>query len=212
MKERELSYDAVAGIYDGLSRMVFGGAQQRVQRLLLHHIHDGDSILIAGGGTGRILADIQRLGLKGTTIDFVDSSGKMLRIAGKHRGDLEVRFIRADIFRFEPDRCYEVIITGFLFDHFNRQDCERLFARLDRMLVPAGLWLYADFTLKQKKGRWWKKAMMYAMYRFFGVVSGVRRQTLTEMSEIFDRFGYSERSHDYAFGRFIYSSVRQKPS
>jgi len=212
MKEREISYDTVAGIYDSLSRMVFGGAQQRVQRRLLQHINDGNSILIAGGGAGRLLADMQRFGLKDVTVDFVDSSGKMLQIAEKRRVSLDVRFIRADIFRFEPARRYDVVITGFLFDHFNRQDCERLFVRLDSMLDPEGLWLYADFTLKEKKGSWWKKMMLHAMYRFFGVVSGVSPQTLTEMSEIFDRFGYSECSHDHAFGRFIYSSVWQKPS
>ena len=55
------NYDNSAWFYDGLSRVVYGNALISSQVYLLQFIPSNATILIVGGGTGRLLEEIAKI-------------------------------------------------------------------------------------------------------------------------------------------------------
>lgn len=211
MSSDRINYDVVARVYDMMSRIVYLGKQQRIQRHLLRFVRNGDRMLIAGGGTGWILEDGYLQSLEGVEIDFVDNSAHMLRLASKKRpGRLEVHFREEDIFDFTPDRPYDIIFTPFLFDNFEAEECRKLFNRLDGFLKSGGRWLNCDFSINTHYGAWWKKMLLYLMHLFFFVLAGVRTHSLTEDVILFDGDGYVTEFEEYLYLHFISGKVFRK--
>ena len=92
------NYNNSAWFYDFLTGLVFGRTLFRAQVYLLNNIRPGNKILIAGGGTGKILEAITSIYKTGLKITYVDVSEKMI-VASKKRniGENEVTFINAAI-------------------------------------------------------------------------------------------------------------------
>ena len=78
-------FDPIASWYDRLGKIVFFDRLHIAQKEYLNQLKQGNSLLILGGGTGRILEDIDRLGLN-LNIDFVEPSSEMIKKA-KQTGD-----------------------------------------------------------------------------------------------------------------------------
>ncbi len=211
MSGERINYDVVARVYDVMSRIVYLGKQQRIQRQLLRFVRSGDRMLIAGGGTGWILEDKYLQSLEGVEIDFVDNSAHMLRLASdRHLGRLDVHFREENIFGFTPDRPYDIIFTPFLFDNFEAEECRILFNRLDGFLKSGGWWMNCDFSINPRYGAWWKKMLLYLMHLFFFVLAGVRTRSLTEDVLLFDGDGYVTEYEEYLYLDFISGKVFRK--
>lgn len=199
------NYDLIAPIYDPLSRMVFGRAQLKAQRDLLHFIQPGDKILIAGGGTGWILddlADMERL-----DIVYVESSANMLALA-RNRKVTGVDFVESPIEAFQTGERFDVIQTGFLFDNFEQAQALKAFDRLHQLLKPGGTWLFVEFQDK----RWWQRGLMIVMYGFFRLVSRLRVSKLVDMEPIFTSKGYQVVQKSTYFGGSIISIAFKSPT
>src|SRR5690348_16816239 len=52
------SFDRIAGFYDALARIVFGKHIMNSQCYFLDALNDGSKVLILGGGTGWLLAEL----------------------------------------------------------------------------------------------------------------------------------------------------------
>ncbi len=75
---KQNNYDTVAFCYDRLSRLIYGKTQVNAQTALLPFISNGSRILIAGGGTGWILDEINKTHPSGLEIVYIERSAKML--------------------------------------------------------------------------------------------------------------------------------------
>jgi ubiquinone/menaquinone biosynthesis C-methylase UbiE len=201
------SYDLIAPLYDPLSRLVFGKAQLRAQRDLLHFIRPNDRILIVGGGTGWILDDITRLPDTPASITFVESSAKMVDLARK-RNTEHVHFLNLPIEEFHTNEKYDVILTGFLFDNFRERQALTVFEQLDGCLNPGGTWLFVEFQSRQ----WWQKSLLALMYAFFHLVSRLEVSKLVDMEPFFNRRGYEVRQSKTYFKGLILSIAYKRPT
>ena len=54
----EKGFDRLSAIYNGLSRLFFGRQLINAQDFFIKDIEEGSSILIVGGGTGKVLSEI----------------------------------------------------------------------------------------------------------------------------------------------------------
>ena len=172
------NYDHIAGFYDRLSRLVFGSSIVRAQVCLLPFIPAGARILIIGGGTGWILEEIAALHPQGLTIDYIESSAKMIAISQKrNRQKNSVQFIHQPIEDYVLTTPYDVIITPFLFDNFPKDKIAYIFEKLHAYLKSNGLWLYADFT-SGTGNPFWQKILLRIMYLFFRVTGAIETQKL----------------------------------
>jgi trans-aconitate methyltransferase len=78
------------------------------------------------------------------SVTAVDSSPEMLAIASARVGDERVRFIRADVFSWRPDRRYDVVFFGFWLSHVPLERFESFWALVADGLEPDGRVLFVD--------------------------------------------------------------------
>ncbi|MGL5234402.1 MAG: class I SAM-dependent methyltransferase [Empedobacter falsenii] len=201
-----MNYNFIAPYYHSLSQLIFLNRQHQAHFVILKHLKENDKILWVGGGAGKFIAEIEKLNLK-LDIDYVDFSSKMIDLAKKGKtSNLNINFIVADIFDFETDKKYDVVMTTFLFDHFNQSKAEELFSQLNSYLKVGGLWFYVDFVQNQKG---WQKSVTNVMLSFFRIVIGLDISQLPQMKQSFmSDFKIVEQK--FFFKKYIESIVYQK--
>ena len=78
------------------------------------------------------------------TLTAVDGSPEMLRLAAGKVPAESVRFIEADLFRWRPDRRYDVVFFGFWLSHVPLERFERFWSLVADCLAPDGRVLFVD--------------------------------------------------------------------
>jgi ubiquinone/menaquinone biosynthesis C-methylase UbiE len=205
------NYDAVAGSYGFLSRLVFFKAQVNAQIEQLQYIPAGSSVLIVGGGTGWILEEIAKVHHAGLQIVYVELSDKMLDLAKKRScGSNQVAFVRGDIEHYTYSHVFDVIHTAFLFDNFEESRATRVFQLLVNQLKVDGLWLYTDFKIEAGVGSGWKQALLRAMYGFFNTIAQVEAKKLPAMERLFSKSGCRVIARKQYYKGFIESIIFHK--
>ncbi len=195
------NYDAIANFYDTLSRIVFQKSIVHAQIFLLKHITANSRILIVGGGTGWVLEELSKIYAERIEITYVEKSEKMIALSKqKNLQRNNVEFVNEGIEEFSTEKKFDVVFTAFLFDNFQPAKIEFVFAKLNQLLKPGGLWLYADFTKDKTSSEWWQKILLKAMYLFFKVTCNIETQTLVDMTP------YFSGSHNIVSAKRFYSN------
>ncbi len=201
-----MNYNFIAPYYHSLSQLIFLNRQHQAHFVILKHLKENDKILWVGGGAGKFIAEIEKLNLK-LEIDYVDFSSGMIDLAQKEKtSHLNINFIGAYIFDFETDKKYDVVMTTFLFDHFNQPKAEELFNQLNSYLKVGGLWFYVDFVQNQKG---WQKSVTNVMLSFFRIVIGLDISQLPKMQQSFMSY-FEIVENKLFFKKYIESIVYQK--
>jgi demethylmenaquinone methyltransferase/2-methoxy-6-polyprenyl-1,4-benzoquinol methylase len=78
------------------------------------------------------------------TLTAVDASPEMLRLAAEKVPAESVRFIEADLFRWWPDRRYDVVFFGFWLSHVPLELFEQFWSLVAECLAPDGRVLFVD--------------------------------------------------------------------
>jgi ubiquinone/menaquinone biosynthesis C-methylase UbiE len=203
------NYDAVAGFYDRLSRLVFGDAIHRAQLFLLKAIPAKASVLIVGGGTGWILEEIARVHNTGLRITYVEISERMIQRSGKRNaGNNQLTFIHNSIQEARLEEVYDVVITPFLFDNFSADTLQVVFSKINQHLKNPGIWLYADFQNQENK--LFLKVLLKVMYLFFGLLCNLETSNLPDSTILFDEHGYRKVRQRQFYDGFISTVIYQK--
>jgi ubiquinone/menaquinone biosynthesis C-methylase UbiE len=202
------NYDKSASFYDFLSRLVFFKAQVHAQLEQLSFIPPSSKVLIVGGGTGWILEELSNIHQHGLTITYVEISSKMMDKARRRNlGQNQVSFIQASIESYEAAEPHDVVHTAFLFDNFSVPRIKQIYAKLDRLLKPGGLWLFADFHYESGNSPFWQGILLRTMYLFFGAIANVEAKNLTPMRPYFDSAGYEMKAQKGYYHNFIQAIV-----
>jgi ubiquinone/menaquinone biosynthesis C-methylase UbiE len=205
------NYDHIANYYDRLSRMVFFKSQVNAQIDQLKYIPKDSTVLIVGGGTGWILEELAKVQPAGLHIVYVEISANMIALSrNRNPGAHRVDFINQGIEDFSSSMSFDVILTPFLFDNFSAQRAATVFHQLDLLLKGNGLWLFVDFNLNEKKGRWWKSAILKMMYVFFKLIRIVEASQLISMDSYFKNAGYMEIAEENYYRGFIRGVIYRK--
>ncbi len=215
---KPVSFQFIAPYYDLLARFVFGDALDKAQTAFFSLIPQASSILIMGGGSGRILDElIDKVSPR--QIFYVETSSAMLRLAKKRLSiiqkkkqmNTEVQFIHGN----EDDipqtlRC-DVLMTFFLLDVYATPQAKVLTYKLSHHLRPSGSWLFADFCLEGKGIQLlWKKALLNIMYKFFWLTTNLHNQSLPDYQLIFEELQYFPVQQKYFYRGFIVSIIYRK--
>jgi SAM-dependent methyltransferase len=78
------------------------------------------------------------------SVTAVDASPEMLAIAAARFGEERVRFVRADIFEWKPDRRYDVVFFGFWLSHVPLERFESFWSLVASCLGTDGRVFFAD--------------------------------------------------------------------
>ncbi len=100
----------------------------------------GDVLELAcgpGTWTGELLR-------RATTLTALDGSPEMLRLARASMHDERVRFVRANIFEWRPDRAYDGVFFAFWLSHVPLERFEQFWCLVSDCLKPGGRVMFVD--------------------------------------------------------------------
>jgi demethylmenaquinone methyltransferase/2-methoxy-6-polyprenyl-1,4-benzoquinol methylase len=131
-------YSAVASEYDGYG-LPFGGGDELTAAL--DDFRPTGDVLELACGTGHWTDQLLR---HATDVTAVDASSEMLAIAAARVTSDRVRFGRADIFTWKPDRRYDVVFFGFWLSHVPLERFGSFWALVADCLKPRGRVFFVD--------------------------------------------------------------------
>src|SRR5690606_15253584 len=131
-------FDRIAFCYDFLKKTVFGAKLDKAAVEFLSYMPDNASVLIIGGGTGEILAEL----LKSTStrkITYLEYSHKMIaaakrRIKNFHDANVdlpEIHFIEGSLENLNSEETFDVVFTPFVLDVIERDALDRFIRAID---------------------------------------------------------------------------------
>lgn len=188
-------FDAVAPVYDLLTRIVFGRSILRAQTVFLTAVPSQSKVLVVGGGTGRVAGQLLRLNPT-CRIWYVDASSRMIGYARRRlkRFSDRVEFVHGS-WSDVPSLTYDVIVTQFFLDLFSDATCATVVNALDASLSQRGYWFATDFVCREK---WWERMLLKVMYRFFRRAAGIEADRLPDWINVLSRQGLIPR-HEKSF-------------
>jgi hypothetical protein len=111
-------------------------------------------------------------------------------------GDLSrVKFYHADILDWIPPRkSYDLVVTHFFLDCFDREQLPGLVAKLADAAAPRSRWLVADFAIPPNGfRRVHAKIWLRAMYSFFRAIADLQTHELIDPSPLIRASGFELR-------------------
>jgi trans-aconitate 2-methyltransferase len=120
-----------AETYDAISDPQFSWGVEVIERL---ELHEGESVIDAGCGSGKVTAELIRR-IPGGKLLAVDGSEAMIAKARENLGE-QHSYLVADLAEFEVDEPVDLVFSTATFHWIT--DHDRLFRRLRAALVPGG--------------------------------------------------------------------------
>jgi tRNA (cmo5U34)-methyltransferase len=196
-------FGPVAGFYDVLAGLAFGGALRRAQRATLAAgLPPAPRVLVLGGGAGWILTEIWRQQPQAQVVYLETSAAMLARTRARLQrhptppgAALELR--QGSETALRPGEQFDVIVTFFVLDCFEHEALPGALARLHAARRPGAPWLVTDFRPAQ---RGWRRWLLAAMYTFFGVAVGLQVRQLPPWPAELAALGLSASWQQQFFG------------
>jgi ubiquinone/menaquinone biosynthesis C-methylase UbiE len=182
--------DPIARWYRWFEYLGFGRELERRRYAYLADVADARRILVLGEGDGRFLKRLVEQN-RGASIDYVDLSSRMLALARSRAGD-SVKYHHADARSIPlPPAEYDLIVTHFFLDCFNRADAGPLVDRIAKAASPDARWLVSEF--RQPEQGWravWARLWLQSLYHFFHLTTGLGTAHLVDHHPLLTRHGF----------------------
>ena len=139
------SYEAVAGIYDGIASCWSCGRIDVAKRWQSETLAGGGDWLFAGVGTGLEAWLAARRGARVTALDLAPAmlEATRRRLAASH---LAAELVRQDLFEHTRQAGYDVVVANFVLDVMGPDTMRRALERLSDLTRPGGRLTIADFA------------------------------------------------------------------
>lgn len=207
----DAGFDRVAAFYDPLAQLVFGQALRRAQQAALAAgLPPGaPRVLVIGGGAGWVLLEVLRQ-RPAAQVLYLEASPRMLAQARARLGGQlpaaapQVEFRLGTEAALAPGETFDAVLTFFFLDLFEPVRLRQVVARLAAARRSHAPWLLADFALPR---RWWQRALLATMYRFFGFATGISARQLPPIHAELARLGLRAGSPARFFGGMVEALV-----
>jgi ubiquinone/menaquinone biosynthesis C-methylase UbiE len=209
-----MNCDAIAGAYRWMEYAAFGKALERCRCSLLDHLGASRRALVLGDGDGRFLAAFASRH-PAVTIDYVDVSGAMLKLAQRRlhsKPDVNrsrIQFHRTDVRILDWQAPhYDLIACHFFFDVFAQAELADVLRRISQAAIPRAKWLVSEFDLPPARlRRAGALILLRIMYGFFRLATGLANQELPEWRPLLESHGFSREASSSERGGFIVSEL-----
>ena len=193
-------FDKIANIYDGLARLVFGKSIQQAQEYLLNDVPPESKILILGGGTGWLLANLLEL-KPACEVWYIEASEKMLELSKeKIKQSDRVHFLLGTENSIPGNIQFDVVITNFYLDLFTTLSLDSVIEKIRTAIKPQSLWLATDFIESKV---WWQSVLLKIMYYFFRMTCSIEASQLPDWNQQLAKNGLTRLKSKFFFGGLI---------
>ena len=191
---KKRGFDFLSFFYDFSSRLFFGGYLFKSQVHFLPQLKKCDSVLIFGGGTGKILIELLKKDI-GSHYTYVDISPTMISKTKKRIEKFStvgnVNFIEGSYKNIPSDKKFDLIITPYVLDCFSEKELTTAMNTLDSRLNKGGEWLFTDFNVPQNSPMKTVAGMITrTLYFFFNMICGLGVTKLPDFEKEFFRLKY----------------------
>jgi len=206
------NFNAISRYYDALARVVFRNKIYRSQIEFLDTIATGSKVLIVGGGTGWIIAEVNKR-TKSPNICFIEKSDRFIARAVKNAGNVDnVNFIHGSFLNHKFDVQFDVIISNFYLDLYSKEHLRKEIEAIKRILNTGGLWLVSDFQISANYLRkLWQLPLTSIMYRFFNLITGLSTRKLEDIFPLISEQNFQEINSATFYSELICSKVFIQP-
>lgn len=203
MKSKSFNgFDLLASFYDPLARLVYGRSIRDAQTCFLNRIPLQAKVLIIGGGTGWLLAELLLVKPE-CEVWYVESSARMLGMARQRNPHVNIHYIHGTSEEL-PRAGFDVVITHFFLDLFPAATLQKMIPSIFASTKPSVLWLVADFV---DGGKWWQQALLNVMYLFFKVICQIQAKSLPFWDTTMRQSGLTKICTHHFYGGFIESTA-----
>ena len=197
MTARPPNFDLVARPYRWLEYLSFGPYLERCRFHFLPELTGCHRALVFGDGDGRFAARLLAFNQE-TTLEAVDSSTVMLRLLANrvsHKGSTAERRLRlwhGNALEFDSKgRTYDLVATHFFLDCFTETELVALLGRITPCLTQGTTWLVSEFSIPTRGAAALPaRVVVGALYRIFGLLTGLRVRSLPDYSRILRAAGF----------------------
>lgn len=166
-------------------------------------------MLIIGGGTGWILGDIWQQRPQAQVL-YLEASAQMLAQATAWQQRHQPQRANQITFQLGTEAAltaterFDAVLTFFFLDLFAPAELEGVVQCLHAARRPGAPWLLADFT---PPTRWWHRALLAVMYRFFRLTTGISARALPPTQAVLAQVGLQPQRRQLFFGGMIEATV-----
>ncbi|WP_421764076.1 class I SAM-dependent methyltransferase [Ekhidna sp.] len=196
-KAQTNNFNLIAPLYDMLGRIVFEKALLSSQEKFVDTIKKEDTVLIIGGGTGKILEKIPHC----KNVVFLDLASSMIRRAKKRSCYSPVSFIHADFLVYALQDKYDAIICPFFLDCFEIQGLMKVITKIHGRLKPDGKLIITDFERNIIN-----PFLLKAMLIFFKLFSKLETNKLLDIRTLLKENGFKESQISF-YKKGIFSAL-----
>lgn len=198
-------FDRISFAYDFLAKFIFGKSIINSQKYFLNKIQDCSKVLILGGGSGWILAELFKV-KPGCEVWYIEASQKMISLSKiRIKPTHTIHFIHGTEQDIPLSMKYDVLITNFYLDLFNQHQLKSVIIQLQSSMKADAQWIVTDFV----KEKWWQVIMLRVMYWFFRITCGIESRQLPEWSRAMDYAGVKEIELKTFYNGFIKATLYQ---
>lgn len=206
----KLGFNLLAPFYDFLSKLFFGNYLFKSQIYFLPDLRKCNHILIFGGGTGKILAELLKLNV-GAEYTYVDISSKMLNKAKQlinHQYFHQVNFICGSYTDIPSDKKFDIIITPYVLDCFSDKGLSKAMEALHEISKKESFWLFTDFHLPPNGSmKILFKIIIRSLYSFLNLFCKLNVTHLPDFDGKFSRLNYVVEKEKYFLKKLVVTRI-----
>jgi hypothetical protein len=91
-----------------------------------------------------------------------------------------------------PPGGFDLIVTNFFLDCFNKEDLAKVISKLGKSAAPEANWLLADFDIAPAgPARWRSRVILAMLYRFFRLITGLTADALVPPNGNLEEAGFA---------------------
>ncbi len=194
--------DRLSSSYDLLTKLLSLGKVRAYQKKAIGLVEGADRIAIIGGGTGKIINDVQRA-FPESKIHFIELSRSMIENARKIHTP-NVTFTHGseqDLFG-----SYDLVILPFILNCLNHNELIDLISRIKQNLSLSGQILIVDFDPSRKSPL--LKLYLKILYFGFRAFVPISARKLNNYLETIKELGFKETKNISSSGSWYHCSLQ----
>ncbi|AZQ62789.1 methyltransferase [Flammeovirga pectinis] len=203
-------FDGIAFIYDALAYLVFGKSITSIQSIHFDKISKGKRILFIGGGTGKLLPEIDKK-LQPSEIVYIEMSPKMMELSKQQTVTNPITYITDSYEVAKNYGQFDLIITNFFLDVLKEKALKEFILSTPSLLHQKGLWLVSDFRIDQKHPlKYIHKVLHLSMVTFFKVTANLQNTVLYNYVSLISERNFTQKASSFTYKKMIFSVLFQK--